>query len=555
MENETKYTPINTISEEEREALKRLTAYYLPDVPTGHNLKPADIKAMFWKAFVEGDASVVGLLNRVVKDFNKSFDDFYETFREELEEITAGALEAAQNAADDAAGAATEALNNRFAGKYREDKNMNLYSGDSAENTGGNGDDVVTGKCNAILNSGGGNKVTGDHNLVSGALNTVDAENCLVNGIWNEARLVKKMVNDVEHTYGHRATLLGRGLISNANDQVWTGRWNEPNEGVLFGVGAGTSNEERFTAFRVYPKGTATVGHDPIGAMDVVTKHLLDDANAATVAARAGLSAADARISRNDKRLTNLEKGISPDPYVTDDSEAYIKIVPNNALPYAEIENVGGEVTVIESHGKNLVNPAAFSSAVLSPEGVTHQGVTIKYLPDEDCFLIDGTNAGGDDGGNATQVISQYFAVKNVPGANYILHAEHISGTLTGTEAYFFVGVSDKEGNRQNWLSLQFATRSSNTKQNDYALITAFWFYLYKGVSFDNYKVRFQLERGTTATEYSKYKALVDSKTIPQIDAGDDLIEVEAGGSLVFVNENGLEVPSTVTYMVKEDKV
>lgn len=321
------------------------------------------------------------------------------------------------------------------------------------------------------------------------------------------------------------------------------------------------------------------------------------------------LEAVESTVSTVQKRIVNLEKGISHDPYVTDGAVAYSKGVPNNALPYAEIEKVGGAVTSIESHGKNLVNPAAFSSGVLSPEGVTHQGVTVKYLPDEDCFLIDGTNKGGNDGSNATQIVSTYFAVKNVPGTNYTLSAKHISGTMTGTEAYFYAGAADTELYKTNWLSLQFSTRSSNTKQNNYALITAFWFYLYKGVSFDNYKVRFQLERGTTATEYSKYKALVDSRTIPQavqnlvgygeanpdnaeeynyidfeakkfvaygylsdgvwvaynapqetdvsayIDIDDNLIEVEAGGSLVFVNENGLEVPSAVTYMVKEDKV
>ena len=50
----------------------------------------------------------------------------------------------------------------------------------------------------------------------------------------------------------------------------------------------------------------------------------------------------EARISRNEKQITNILQGIVPDPFETDDSVAYVKDVPANALPYAEIEKVGG---------------------------------------------------------------------------------------------------------------------------------------------------------------------------------------------------------------------
>jgi hypothetical protein len=49
-----------------------------------------------------------------------------------------------------------------------------------------------------------------------------------------------------------------------------------------------------------------------------------------------------AKISRNDKRITNLEHGIPPELFETDSSVAYFKSVPDKALPYAEIQHVGG---------------------------------------------------------------------------------------------------------------------------------------------------------------------------------------------------------------------
>ncbi len=78
------------------------------------------------------------------------------------------------------------------------------------------------------------------------------------------------------------------------------------------------------------------------------------------------------RINRNTeditilgKKVTNLEQGITPDPFVTDTTG----IVPVNALPYAEVVKVGGmtyrdeatntlktaKPTSIESRGANLV--------------------------------------------------------------------------------------------------------------------------------------------------------------------------------------------------------
>jgi hypothetical protein len=42
------------------------------------------------------------------------------------------------------------------------------------------------------------------------------------------------------------------------------------------------------------------------------------------------------------KRVTNLEQGITPDPYHEDSAVAFAKTVPENALPYAQIDAVGG---------------------------------------------------------------------------------------------------------------------------------------------------------------------------------------------------------------------
>lgn len=48
------------------------------------------------------------------------------------------------------------------------------------------------------------------------------------------------------------------------------------------------------------------------------------------------------RITRNDKRITNLEKGLPEEQFYEDSTLAYTKSVPSNALPYAEVTEIGG---------------------------------------------------------------------------------------------------------------------------------------------------------------------------------------------------------------------
>ena len=46
--------------------------------------------------------------------------------------------------------------------------------------------------------------------------------------------------------------------------------------------------------------------------------------------------------SAHSKRIANLEHTLAPTFFETDDSVAYVKHVPETALPYAEINEVGG---------------------------------------------------------------------------------------------------------------------------------------------------------------------------------------------------------------------
>lgn len=90
----------------------------------------------------------------------------------------------------------------------------------------------------------------------------------------------------------------------------------------------------------------------------------------------------DARITRNSKRISNLEKGIVSLPYETDSTVARTKAIPATSLPYALLQKVGGmsyagdfsglrsaAVTEVRSIGKNLLS---FSTGSGTQAGVTY---------------------------------------------------------------------------------------------------------------------------------------------------------------------------------------
>lgn len=109
--------------------------------------------------------------------------------------------------------------------------------------------------------------------------------------------------------------------------------------------------------------------------------------------------------SRNSKQIENFGAALNPSLIVTDDSVAYSRIVPANALPYAEIEKVGGMtyrdkasgtltnamVTGIKSIGANLIEYPYYESN-LTRHGVRFEdqgdgGIKVSGTPTDNAYF------------------------------------------------------------------------------------------------------------------------------------------------------------------------
>lgn len=174
--------------------------------------------------------------------------------------------------------------------------------------------------------------------------------------------------------------------------------------------------------------------------------------------------------------------------------------------PYIDISNVG-----IKRYGKNLFDP---SKVPVRFEPV--RGITLSYLPEEDCFLFNGT------ADITTNLFTTNLNMLGNVGAKYTVSTRYISGTVTpgnGTSypvAYFSKDV-DTVNPVTNWINAALRNEDTiigsgynNHLVLDTNYIRSFWFYIHNGDTFDNYKVRVQLEENSTATDYEPFKQPVD---------------------------------------------
>lgn len=216
------------------------------------------------------------------------------------------------------------------------------------------------------------------------------------------------------------------------------------------------------------------------------------------------------KISRNEKRITNIEQGIIPDPFETDDSVAYVKDVPANALPYAEIEKVGGmtyrdeetntlksaKVTEIVSVGKNLFDDSILGSEEFGFSKIsTHEYFSDKIykVSNKDIFVnssgysgtfvISGKLKFADVGNTSNGIVAQVWYTDGTKADLYV------SNPIYGE--YFDYSVKTNSQKTVASIRLTFGSSAVHSYVKD-----------------------FQIEKGTVATEYEPYAK--HALTIPE---------------------------------------
>ena len=137
------------------------------------------------------------------------------------------------------------------------------------------------------------------------------------------------------------------------------------------------------------------------------------------------------KIILNDKRITNLEKGYSDDLFITDDENAATKVVPYNALPYAEVKKIAGGIT--SSGGiispKKPLRVESCKRAEKEPLDLTldlsemSPDMTVEKLSDGS-FKFNGFTGSGSNAATCK------FATVELPAGSYGIKYKIVSGSL-----------------------------------------------------------------------------------------------------------------------------
>lgn len=223
------------------------------------------------------------------------------------------------------------------------------------------------------------------------------------------------------------------------------------------------------------------------------------------------------RISRNDKRITNLEQGIIPDPFEVDDSVVYSKDVPENALPYAEVQKVGGM-----SYKSNNLIPYPYNDTTKTVNGIT--------------FTDNGDGSISVSGTATAQAtftligITSKFAEKTLSFSGAKNNIQIICINHGGTNAY------------------DSGSNATVTIPNEMQL----WISVASGVTVSNTIIFPMLNEGATALPYEPYfEGLRSAPVTEVVSMGANLLKpttgLETSGCKATFGEDGLVTLSATT--------
>lgn len=209
-----------------------------------------------------------------------------------------------------------------------------------------------------------------------------------------------------------------------------------------------------------------------------------------------------------------------------------------NTVTCAPVEgsilNVEGSGKLVWAGGKNLLNYSLYGS-------YSENGVDIVYNSADQTFTFNGTATA-----NISRAVYHYYVYAK--GKTLTISVNVISGNVTipSGHAVAHIGYGDDLTGRENFIAnnLDGTGRSNATNVCTKDYVNSFWFYITTGVSFNNLKVRVQLELGNETTPFEPYIGEPLDIQLPTT------VTAKAGKNLLFANSgdiivSGYEDPRT----------
>lgn len=270
-------------------------------------------------------------------------------------------------------------------------------------------------------------------------------------------------------------------------------------------------------------------------------------------------------------RITQIENHIDPKYFITLESKENSVVIPSNACPYIQLNSIGG----YGGKGKNLLNPELLGLTVNYEEedlyGQIFYPGDYTYVESSDITLGPGTYT----------LTSDSYAVYLSGVPDYGEPSNEFVFTLEETTTFRIVIPTDWSSDVEypGWLALML-------NEGDYALpfepyvansepqkvtaieicradssetvIATYYIpeaiqnlagYGYGTVDFINKKfIQYGDENGALPTP-------IEKDIVAELGDFENIFEVQAGGKVNFVTENGVPVHNSITYLAKEGSI
>lgn len=225
-------------------------------------------------------------------------------------------------------------------------------------------------------------------------------------------------------------------------------------------------------------------------------------------------------VSQHDKRIKNLEQAISSSPFETDSSVAYVKSVPSNALPYAEIGKVGG----MTRKSKNLAKSSKEVNVAIS-------GVSAVTKTNVSYFTLNGTSSQA----NALKAMREI----ELQAGTYCVS---VYGLNSNGEDRLYIGDENSSTIFVNYIQTNAPKSFTITEAK-----TVFVQFVFGANStYSNKEIQVQIEPGNTATQYEPYYEGLRSAKVTEIKS--------VGANLIpFPYYDNSKTLNGVTFTVLDD--
>lgn len=424
-------------------------------------------------------------------------------------------------------------------------------------------------------------KAEGAH--AEGGWNTASASFSHIEGQRNTATAAYTHIEGLENVASHsRAHVEGQNNKSSSANQHVLGKYNADNPNSVVIVGSGSLNERK-NAYELDWNGCARYA----GTVAVATPTL------ATHATTKGY--VDGAVSTLSDRVSRLED--RGNPFISDESMAYAKDVPYNALPYAKVLEIGGMSYIT----KNLYN----ADALKAESGNTYaseSGNTTIYAGDGYVDVSPESYWDRSAYYTTTAKFKDIFP-DTVIGKRYTLSYDtsfyegefggsagsiYPDGTFTLTESIYNSGLTigiancyeqvDTYGTLCTYTNIALVEEGKQLGDRYDAKVTAVVSYAKNGSEIDRIDIPETLRGlnwyglGKDGTAYNRL-AWTEDGIKGLLSVRDDLtlvgqgsyaniptttfyhsgfLKVEPHGKVVFLNEQGEAVPSKILYQIYE---